>query len=328
MSEVGRGQQHMVGHRVLHQAGLVLEGGGQQRIAGDEGHHELGRGVDPLPVLLLRQGVDVGLHLAAVAGQVGAAHGLVIGLVGVQEGLHGHLGVDGHVLAPREVDHHVGTQPAAVGVRGDLLVEVAVLEHAGHLHHPAELQLTPTTPGLRGAQGGDQVAGLLLQLVVRGRQVLHLLGQRRVGPLPLDLEALHPFFVLAQLLADGLEQLLDGLLPLGQLPVGRLAGLVELGVGQLQELLVVLLEGQRSRAGRTRRSAARGSRPGRPPAPRPTGARARARRSGGPPRPAARSAVCCWPSTCARRPCSSAVSAWFGSRASASRASAVLAAVT
>ena len=76
------------------------------------------------------------------------ATGLVVGLVGVQEGLHRHLGVDGHVLAAGEVDHHVGTHPAAVGVRGDLLVEVAVLQHPGHLDHPAQLQLPPPAAGL------------------------------------------------------------------------------------------------------------------------------------------------------------------------------------
>ena len=65
-----------------------------------------------------------------------------------------------------------------------------------------------------------------------------------VGPLALHLEALHPLLVLPQLLADGLQELLDGLLTLGQLALGRLAGLVELGVGELEELLVVLLEGQ------------------------------------------------------------------------------------
>ena len=72
----------------------------------------------------------------------------VVGLVGIQKGLHGDLGVDGHVLAARKVHHHVGTEPAAVGVRCHLLVEVAVLEHPGHLHHPAELQFAPAPTGL------------------------------------------------------------------------------------------------------------------------------------------------------------------------------------
>ena len=79
--------------------------------------------------------------------------------------------------------------------------------------------------------------------------MLHLLGQGRVGPLPFDLEALHPCLVLPELLTDGLEQLLDGLLPLGQLPVRGLAGLAELGIRQLEELLVVLLKGERREPG-------------------------------------------------------------------------------
>src|SRR5664280_2449758 len=53
-----------------------------------------------------------------------------------------------------------------------------------------------------------------------------------------------------QLLADRLEQLLDGLLALGQLPVGRLAGPVELGVGQLKELVAVLLQRRGGQAGK------------------------------------------------------------------------------
>ena len=54
--------------------------------------------------------------------------------------------------------------------------------------------------------------------------MLHLLGLRRIGPLAFDLEALHPHFVLAQLLADGFQELFDGVLALGQLPLGRLPG--------------------------------------------------------------------------------------------------------
>ena len=43
-----------------------LVGRGQQLIAGDEGHHLLGRRVELLPVLLLGQLVDVGPELAGV----------------------------------------------------------------------------------------------------------------------------------------------------------------------------------------------------------------------------------------------------------------------
>ncbi len=176
----------------------MLESGGEQRVTGYEGHHELRRGIDPLPVLLLGQRVDVGLHLATVTGQAASAKGFVVGLVGVQESLHGYLGIDRHIPPAGKMHDHVRSKPTAVGVRRHLLVKVAVLEHARHLDHSSELQFTPTAAGLRGSQGGDQIAGLLLQLVVRGGQVLHLFGERRVGPLPFHLETLDSLLVPAE----------------------------------------------------------------------------------------------------------------------------------
>lgn len=114
-----------------------------------------------------------------------------------------------------------------------------MLEHPGHLHHPAQLELTPPASGLGRPQRRDQVAGLALQLIVGDGQVAHLLGQRRVGALTLDLQPLDPGVVPAQLLADGLEELLDGLVTASQVAVGRLPALVQLGIRQLEELLVV-----------------------------------------------------------------------------------------
>jgi len=78
--------------------------------------------------------------------------------------------------------------------------KIAVLEHPGHLDHPSKLQLSPLAAGLGRTERGDQVAGLLLQLVVRRRQVF-ICSVRVVYAVALDLEALHPLLVLAQLLA-------------------------------------------------------------------------------------------------------------------------------
>ena len=167
---------------------------------------------------------------------------LVVGFVRVEEGLEWDLRVDGDVPSARKVHDHVRPDPPVVGVGGHLLVEVAVLEHPRHLDDPAQLHLAPPTPGLGGAQRGHQVAGLLLELVVGGREVLHLLGKHPVGALPLALQPLHPLLVLVQLLTDRLEQRLDRLLTLGELAVGGLTSLPELRIGQLEELLVVLLE--------------------------------------------------------------------------------------
>jgi len=121
------------------------------------------------------------------------------------------------------VDHHVGAHAAGVAIRGDLFGEVAALQHSGHLHHPAELELAPTAAGLRAAQGRHQATGLLLELVVGGGQLLHLLGQRRIRPHAFALELLHPLVVLPELLGDGRQQVLDGLLAQGEVTFGRLA---------------------------------------------------------------------------------------------------------
>ena len=43
------------------------------------------------------------------------------------------------------MDDHVGAEPALVGVGRDLLVEIAVRDHPGHLDHPAQLHFAPTT---------------------------------------------------------------------------------------------------------------------------------------------------------------------------------------
>jgi hypothetical protein len=49
----------------------------------------------------------------------------------------GHLGVDHDVLPTGHPHHHVRPQQAVVGAHGGLLVEIAVLDHAGCFHHPA-----------------------------------------------------------------------------------------------------------------------------------------------------------------------------------------------
>ena len=77
------------------------------------------------------------LDLPTVGSQVSPTLDLVVGVVGVEECLQRDLGVDGDVLRPRQVDHHVRSEPSGVTIRGHLLVEVAVLDHAGHLHDAA-----------------------------------------------------------------------------------------------------------------------------------------------------------------------------------------------
>ena len=95
----------------------------------------------------------------------------------------------------------------------------------------------------------------------------HLLVQPLVGALALELHLPEPALVAGQRLAQRVEQLRDRLLALGQVALGRRAGLAELRVGQGKELLVVL--GQRLAPTARRTSPPGGRAPPRPaPSPR------------------------------------------------------------
>ncbi len=83
----------------------------------------------------------------------------------------------------------------------------------------------------------------LLELLVSQVELGQLLAQPLVGALPIQLDLPQPELVARQRLAQRVEQLRDGLLALGEVALGRRAGLVEFRVGQGQELLVVAGQG-------------------------------------------------------------------------------------
>ena len=101
-----------------------------------------------------------------------------------------------------------------VGGGGDLLGEVAVLQHAGRLDDPAELVLAPAPAHLRGAQRGDQLFGLGAQLAGDGAHRPDLLAQLGVRVDPVALQLGDPLLVAAQ-----------GVVQRGDRPGHRLLGL-------------------------------------------------------------------------------------------------------
>ena len=77
------------------------------------------------------------------------------------------LGVDDDLGAVGQVHDEVGAlQRVVVDAQRQLLVEVAVLGHAGHLDDLAQLQLAPSTARLGAAQRGDEVLRLDRQLLL------------------------------------------------------------------------------------------------------------------------------------------------------------------
>jgi hypothetical protein len=104
----------------------------------------------------------VASQLTSVRHETGAANRLLGGVVGVEERQHGQRGPHKNVLPAREVDDEVLAEPAPLSVGEDLLVDVAVGQHAGPLHDPGGAGAFPTVPEPEGVQATRLVPRLLL----------------------------------------------------------------------------------------------------------------------------------------------------------------------
>jgi hypothetical protein len=183
-----RCQHHGAAERVLQQTRVAGQRRVQERIGRQEQHHELGRGVEAGPVALAAERVDVRPQRPRVLVELAVPDPLVARLCGTQVRVQRRLRVHHDVPAAVELHHQVGALPAVVGADRDLLGEVAVLEHAGRLHHAAQLLLAPPAAHRRRAQRGDELGGLGPH---RGGRLVHVgqLGAQlrvRVDPVALE----------------------------------------------------------------------------------------------------------------------------------------------
>ena len=120
-----------------------------------------------------------------------------------------------------------------------LRLEVAVLEHPGHLDDAAQLDLAPAAADVRAvAERADEVAGLAAQLLLRLGERAHLLGERRVGARARDLELLQLAVDLLERLLERRDEVLDRLLALVEILRRLLLQLLELGLRKLEERLL------------------------------------------------------------------------------------------
>ena len=143
---------------------------------------------------------------------------------------------------PGSLHDHVGTHAPLLADGRHLLLEIAVLQHAGQLDDPAQLDLPPAPAHGRRPQRGHQVAGGVAQLFLRRRDGLHLLADGAVGRPALQLHRPHLRVHLLQRRADRPDHPFDRLL------LGELAGLqlgrrlfpngAKLFGGQRQEILL------------------------------------------------------------------------------------------
>src|SRR5262249_22767161 len=149
-----------LGERAFDQRGIVLERGAVERLAAEEEHDEVRSRLELLPVALRAELRDVRADLARVIPQSSGPHVLVVGLDRLEVALQRHLRIDDDVLAARQLYDEIRSEAAVVRVDSDLLDEVAVRQHPGHLDDPAKLDLPPTPARRRRPEGGNEVAGL------------------------------------------------------------------------------------------------------------------------------------------------------------------------
>ena len=105
--------------------------------------------------------------LSHVVGQLARPLVIVDGALRVEKRLEWRLGVDDDGVAAGQADDEIRPQPPGVGQRRRLLLEVAVLEHAGQLDDAAKLDLAPATAHPGRAEGADERLRLVLQLLLR-----------------------------------------------------------------------------------------------------------------------------------------------------------------
>src|SRR5262249_46307358 len=163
----GRREDHLLVDAVLDERGILLERCAQKRLARDEQDDELGGLGELRPVALRRQLRDVVANLPRMVAELDDALLVALALKRLEIRLAGALRVDDDGLRAGQADDEIGTEPPVLGGDVVLRLEVAVLEHPGHLDDPAELDLAPTAADVRPvAERADEVAGLASQLLL------------------------------------------------------------------------------------------------------------------------------------------------------------------
>ena len=174
----------------LDELGILFERGAEEHLARQKHHDEVGARMDVRRVALRRQLGDVCPDLPRVLAEERLAARLVRRLERPEVRIERRLRVDDDVLAAGQPDDHVGPHPAVV-VRGhgELLFEVAVLDHARQLDDALELQFAPAAAHAGPLERVDELAGLRAQVLagrVERRDPLQQL-RTRLDPPPLGL---------------------------------------------------------------------------------------------------------------------------------------------
>ena len=106
-----RGDNHLLIHAHLDQAGVLVQSRAEERLARKEQHDKLRRRVELAPIGLRTELVDVVPHLARVVLEVGEFGFLVFGLQGLEIRVQRIFGVHHDVLVVRQLDDRIRTRP-------------------------------------------------------------------------------------------------------------------------------------------------------------------------------------------------------------------------
>ena len=226
------GRNHPLDDTKLDQPRVVLQCRAEIALTRQEHEDELRRRLKLRPVAAAPQLDHVGLHLAGMLLQ--PRQPLVVSgrLDRLPVGDIRHLRVHDDASPARQIDHHVRHQPALGGLRGRLLREVTVVEHAGQLDHPSQLYLPPSAPDMRGLEGAFEVGG-------RRGQREQLLVQPRVGARAFLLHLLELGVHLAQRVVERFDQAVDRSLAVVEIDHRLFLELAQRRLRQLQKRLVV-----------------------------------------------------------------------------------------
>ena len=235
---------------------VVLQGRLEDGLAGQEHDHELGRGLELLPVALGAQLGHVVADLAGVIGQLASRVWSSVASCASRYASSGTFASTTTVRPPGSRTSRSGRmRPLSLSVV-DCSSKSQVLEHAGHLDHAPQLHLAPPPAHGRRAQGPHEVGGLGAQLRLAAADGLE---QRRDLGAGLDAVLLHLAELLIDLLqhvADRRDQLVERLLLARDLGDGVLLQPRQALVRQLEELLVARLQRRRRPAPGSCRAAA------------------------------------------------------------------------
>ena len=222
----------------LDQAGVALEGGGEERFAGQEEHGELRRLGELRGVVLRGKLLDVRADLAGVAVQRFLADGVVGGFERVEVAVHRRLGIDDDGLAAGQADDEVGAEFFAfVGGGAVLGFEIAVFLHAGEFDHAAELHFAPLAAAGGLAEGFDERGGLALEAELAFAEGADLFLEFGVGAFAGFFDLADAEFEFPERLGDRFDEGFDGDLAFFDLALGLLGLGGERGFRELEKLL-------------------------------------------------------------------------------------------